>query len=206
MNQRESATDEWRRLLKGGFTFQTARFAVHPLDRQRAERMFFVATRAGATKPEILDEARVYLQYECGVRADFLDGELERVETFLSQYRLTGKAKNAWLVFWNSSSSYVTDVTSNLVQVLDPRISERRICEFLELHYRAVEYSPKELLYYSTRPRKNPYKARGNFSKGQRLLSYSCGHNPWLEARFCHDITVWDFQAEATKVSWNCNP
>jgi hypothetical protein len=164
--------------------------------------MVFVATRAGASESEILDAATAYLKDERQVHADMVEDELARVRSFVRRYRLTGKANRAWLVFWNSSEAFVTTTTSNLVQALDPRFSDSRIRDFLELHYWSAEYTPRELLYYSTRRGKNPYRATANLTEDHRLLSYTCGHNPWLEARICRDIMVFDDAAGCTTVTW----
>ncbi len=202
MKRRETADEEWRRLLKGGFAFETAPFAVHPLDHRRAERMVFVAARAGALRSDILDAATVHLRGE-GIREADLEIHLARVQQFLDSFRIVGKARKAWLVFWNGTESPTTDYTTNLVQALDPRTSEKKICDFLELHYSAIEYTSRELLYFSTRKKKNPYRASPELTSDHRLIAYTCGHNPWLEARFCFDVVVCEAEGGEQSVFWS---
>ncbi|WP_168453774.1 hypothetical protein [Sphingopyxis microcysteis] len=202
MRQPETADEEWRRLLKGGFAFETAPFAVHPKDSRRAERMFFVAARAGADKSDILCAAADHLR-DHGVNENGLTIQLAGVERFLDRYKIIGKARSSWLVFWNGTDCPVADFTNNLVVALDPRTSEQKILDFLELHYRAVEYSSRELLYYSTRKKKSPYRASAVLTSDHRLIAYTCGHNPWLEARFCKNIVVFDVEGEKQKVTWS---
>lgn len=167
--------------------------------------MFFVATRAGASKEDILGEAQRYLLEVRGIPVNAAEEQLNRVTSFLRRYALTYEAKQAWLVFWNRSDSLVINATSDLVQALDPRISERRIYEFLEFYYRAVEYTPCELLYYATRPSKNPYRAEVNKPSDRQPLSYTCGHDPWLEARYCRQVRIWNIEGGGTKVCWDMN-
>jgi hypothetical protein len=201
----ESAEQAWRRLLRGGFAFESAPFAVHPLDQERARRMYYFALRAGASPKDILAEAKQYLENEVGLKDVADDNEqLKRVEQFLRQFKLVTKKHAAWLVFWNSmpAPDQVTD--SPIVAILDARKSIERIADFVEQTYMASCYSLGEKIHYASRRKDNPYRANVNFNKEQqKFIGITCGHNPWLEARMVRNLRLAIDPESRQLLTWN---
>jgi hypothetical protein len=75
---------EWKKNLAGGFCFQTAPFAVHPLDGDRAEEAVRLARGAGIKKDDFVAEARKYLETAVGWPTD-VEKQLERVRNFIEK-------------------------------------------------------------------------------------------------------------------------
>jgi hypothetical protein len=198
---RRTADEDWRHWLRGGFAFESAPFAIHPLDAERAQRCFFTALRAGASSMAVAEEARGYLT-SIGCDQDFVRTQIESVKSYFKSIKVCGKSKKAWLVFWNGSDNFVKDQASSLVLAFDPRMSPESVRNFVELHYQAAEYSFQEKVYFSTRKKKNPYRCEMVLDSAKRLMAYTCGHNPWLEARFCHDVIVAELPDGTQIVSW----
>ena len=201
MSAPRTVDEDWRHWLRGGFAFGSAYFAAHPLDLERAQHSYFLTQRAGASLEDVADEVRSYL-LSIGCEGAFVAEQVEHVRSYFASVKVSGKKKQAWLVFWNGSESYVKDQTTDLVLAFDPRFSDETVCKFVEQHYQAVEYSSREKLYFSTRKRKNPYRCIAEFSEDRRVMAYTCGHNPWLEARFCHDVIVADMPDGTQLTSW----
>lgn len=186
----KSPDEEWRRLLAGGFAFMTAPFGVHPKDRERAEEMYHFALRSGVSPTEILSEARSYLDGAMGLGGGSHAEELERVERFLSEFKLVTHKRSAWLVFWNRALAE-DEANPPIVAIFDSRKTPERIADFVEQTYISTHYSLREKIHYATRPKKNPYRAQINYNKEQgRLVSITCGHNPWLEARIVRQMRL----------------
>lgn len=201
MSKPRTLDEDWRHWLRGGFAFESANFAVHPCDAERAQRSFFMAHRAAVSLQNVAEEARAYLlSIDC--KKDLVSEQVDRVQSYFNSIKVSGNSKKAWLVFWNGSENFVKDQTSNLVFAFDPRVSQEAVCKFVEQHYQAVEYSPREKVYFSTRKTKNPYRCQADFGRDRRILAYICGHNPWLEARFCYEIIVAELPDGTQIASW----
>lgn len=187
----EGPSSEWRRLLRGGFAFQNAPFASHPLDAERARKMLFFALRDNASPEQILDEARTYLDEAMGLGYQSVEQQLARVTAFLRTFHLVKKKKAAWLIFWNSIPASEEDLGREVLTIMDSRKSPERIEYFLEQTYIATQYGLREKMLYATRPKDNPYRATINQDHVRgRLISITCGHNPWLEARSVRDLRL----------------
>ena len=72
---------DWVALIGGGFAFQTAPFAVHPKDQERAEEYIRVAKEHGMTISDVLEHAREYLRTADGWPTDG-EKQIHRVEEF----------------------------------------------------------------------------------------------------------------------------
>ena len=187
----EDPDQAWRRRLHGGFAFMTAPFAAHPLDRERARQMYHFALRAGASAEDMLSEARDYLENTIGLHGSSAEEQLVRVRQFLSDFKLTIRKRSAWLVFWNRALSADEDDNSPIVTIIDSRKRPERVADFLEQFYMASCYSLREKLHYASRPKDNPYRSSINYNHEQgRLTSITCGHNPWVEARFVKNVRL----------------
>ena len=90
--KRGSLDREWKRLLAGGFAFQTAPFTAHPLDAKRARKMFFASIRADASIDDIKNEASAYLT-KLNYSANAAKAEVSEVERFVRGIKPTTKNK-----------------------------------------------------------------------------------------------------------------
>lgn len=84
MGTNSSGKIDWRRLIGGGFAFQTAPFAVHPLDRERANEYLKQAKAHGLTVFDAVEHAREYLKNATGWPTNE-EEQLQRVEAFFSK-------------------------------------------------------------------------------------------------------------------------
>ena len=84
MNANESGKIDWKRLIGGGFAFQTAPFAVHPLDRDRANEYLKQAKAHGLTVSDAVEHAREYLKSAQGWPTSE-EEQIQRVEKFFSK-------------------------------------------------------------------------------------------------------------------------
>lgn len=75
---------EWQRQLAGGFAFQNAPFAVHPLDRDRAKEAVALAKSDDISKEQFLGEAEKYLKSAQGWPTDISD-QLKLVNKFVGK-------------------------------------------------------------------------------------------------------------------------
>lgn len=84
MGTNGSGQIDWIRLIGGGFAFQTAHFAVHPLDRDRANEYLKQAKAHGLTVSDAVEHAREYLKGATGWPTNE-EEQLQRVEKFFSK-------------------------------------------------------------------------------------------------------------------------
>jgi len=77
------SSEEWTRLIGGGFAYLTAPFAVHPKDRERAIVYLDSAIAHGLTVTDAVEHAREYLRSAQGWPVD-IDKQLRLVEQFFT--------------------------------------------------------------------------------------------------------------------------
>lgn len=94
------------------------------------------------------------------------------------------KAKSAWLVTWEGTSSVPDDPVA---AILNYRLSASTVKDFVELLYACLTYSPREKLLLAIDRKTNPYRA--NMTVFQNI---DCGHNPHLYARLVSGLKVID--------------
>jgi hypothetical protein len=179
----------------------TAPFAVHPKDRDRAVRAFFLAHRVRVSIDAVCDEAEEHL-FEQGASASLMRSELDRVRLFWDSWKLTGSAKSRWLVFWNSTEKPVFHSSNQLIAAFDTRLSTDRITDFMTCYYLAQEATVREKIYFATRRKQNPYVASFAGDWDGKRIGYTCGHNPWIESRVCRNVTVYTACGEEQIVGW----
>lgn len=179
-----SGDPDWKRLLEGGFAFQNAPFASHPLDAGRARKAVFSSIRAGISSDDFLTEADVYLRECVGFGPEIKD-QIARVEEFLSQTKLVRKKKSAWLIYQTEASHHSP---SEVLCIIDSRRGVDRVSQLVEQMYMAQNYSLVEKMHFSSRPRDNPYPAKASFTERHAIIT--CGHNPWLEARVVRNLKL----------------
>lgn len=74
---------DWVKLIGGGFSHQTAPFAVHPSDRRRAKEYVKLARAHGLTVSDAVGHAKEYLRSAVGWPTDETV-QLQRVEKFVT--------------------------------------------------------------------------------------------------------------------------
>jgi hypothetical protein len=82
---------------------------------------------------------------------------------------------NGWIVTWERGQE--------IVAAFNYRIRVERVRELVEQLYIALQYDEEDKLAYADRPKNNPYPAQvDQFSR------VTCGHNPFLYARYVNNI------------------
>jgi hypothetical protein len=152
--------------------------------------MLYFALRDGATPEDILAAASTYLEEAVGLGSIPAGEQVQRVAEFLRTFRLVREKKAAWLIFWNSVLPAGVEAHREVVTIMDSRKSVDRIREFVEQTYMATQYTLREKMLYATRPKHNPYPATVHADFRARLTAVTCGHNPWLEARFVRGLRL----------------
>lgn len=175
----------WQTLLKGAFAFQTAPFAGHPLDEQRAVQMFHTALRAGASEEDIIAEAIRYLRAE-GCHPDEIERQIARVRSFEPKPTRRLHSIRAWLVTLESA-----DKCSTVISIFKYQRSPEFIREYMEQYYIDQFYTPQEKLLYAKSRKCNPHPAQYELLDGVpwqgRII---CGHNPRLYGRLVLNLNV----------------
>jgi hypothetical protein len=185
----------WQQLLRGGFAFQTAPFASHPLDAQRAVQMVHAALRAGVSTAEINAEATAYLKSE-NVHPDEVVRQVDRVHRSVQSLLKPLCSSRAWLVTLES-----TDAPAVVAAVFKAQRSADTVREYMEQHYIDRFYSPYEKLLYARSPRNNPYPAEFASLDGVPWRGrITCGHNPFLYGRLVRKLRV--EQTQGQQFAW----
>lgn len=195
---------EWKRLLRGGFAYEAAPFAAHPLDKKRATRMFHLALHEGVSIEEIKEEARAYLLSR-GIDPQAADDEVKEVKSFCNSFKISKPKKTAWLVSWEYVADDVSPIEDRVIAIVDPRISIKSVQEFVYQFHMANNYSLSEKLYYSTRRRKNPYPAEiNNPRRDTRIPStITCGHNPFILAKIVYNLQLVEGPDSSLSLMWD---
>lgn len=84
MNSNYSDQTDWIKLIGGGFAFQTAPFAVHPLDRDRAKEYLKQAKIHDLTISDAVEHAREYLKDATGWPTSE-EEQIQRVKKFFAK-------------------------------------------------------------------------------------------------------------------------
>lgn len=195
---------EWRALLAGGFAGMDAPFAGHPCDERRARKMYFAAMRENVTDDEIIDAAAIFLASHARNPATIPD-QISRVERFIKSIRPTKRKKSAWLITWEHVGDNKSDIPGGIIAIRDGRTSAERVKEFVEHHYIAVYYSVWEKAHYSSHQKDNPYPAEYHRlpDGGVWLAGITCGHNPFIYARFVKNLRIYQRGAAGTALVWD---
>lgn len=175
----------WREQIPGAFAFQTAPFAVHPLDERRAIKMFHAALRAGATEADIVAEASAYLASQ-HCPADEIERQIARIRSFKPRPTSKVRSSRAWLVTLESM-----DQPAVVISVFKAQRSADFVREYMEQYYIDTFYSAQEKLLYAQSRKNNPYPA--TFEKLDGVLwqgRITCGHNPFLYGRLVLKLRI----------------
>lgn len=110
------------------------------------------------------------------------------------------RGQKAWLLTWEWMGDHAA-IEDRIAAILRPRLSQNFVGEIVEYLYAIHEYTPNELALWSKRPKGNPYKAE--WDNGH----CHCGHNPWLNAFYVHDLTITeDPESGLETISWVLPP
>lgn len=94
----------------------------------------------------------------------------------------------AWLVTWEWIGDHAKR-DEKIAAILNPRLSETKVKEIVELLYMQEGYSLSEKLTCALHKKRNPYPANIEYSHG-RWPTINCGHNPFLRAEPVDDFAV----------------
>lgn len=91
--------------------------------------------------------------------------------------------QKVWLLFWEWSGDHAA-VEDRVAAILSPRLSQQTVGRLVEQLYAIHQYDASEQAAYAKRPKEAPYKAEWD------LGHCTCGHNPFLNAIYVHDLRV----------------
>ncbi|WP_303674793.1 hypothetical protein [Vampirovibrio chlorellavorus] len=182
----EYSAPSWQNLLRGGFAYETAYFAIHPCDRERALKMYYMALVENISLDEIKAYAATYLQSR-GVIPEGIEEHLSDVERFYNSIKLPKIKRKVWLITWEYDSED-RPLADRIIAVKSLQVNPARVAEFIEQHYMATQYSTYQKSFFSTRPKLNPYQAV--FPNPDSYLQIYCGRNPKIYARIVQNYTV----------------
>jgi hypothetical protein len=176
---------DWKHWLRGGFGFERSDFACHPLDRERALRMFYLCLAGGVSLKEIGTETEVYLRSIGCKNEHGIAGQVEDVLKFCKSTaaEVVRTKKKALLITWECSTAD-HPLSEQLISIMDSRISEQRVFDFVEQYYASSMYSIQAKMEFATRPKHNPYRA-------QRANAHiHCGESPLICARVVKNLAL----------------
>jgi len=160
----------------------TAPFGVHPKDEQRAEWMFHLAMREGATTEQIVREATRWLKTQ-GVTDESVARQIQRIKKFSANPMRKSRLESAWLITWEGTNP-PKDQRKRVVSILSGRTSSERVREYVEQLHVDLLYSLHEKMTYARNRKANPYPAEFVRIDGVQWAGrITCGHNPHLAAR-----------------------
>lgn len=198
----------WQRLLAGGFAFQTAHFAGHPLDRERAIEMFYKTKVKNISLNEIKKEAERYLISE-GVIQEAIPEMVKDVEDFYKKFnkKIIKKKSKAWLITWESLEKEECLFDKKIISIRDARVSNERIAEFIEQFYIATQYNLSSKFCFSSRFKINPYPVKySNTEKNGRYIytgQMTCGDNPYIFARIVENLIIYSNDNGEEEIKWS---
>ena len=88
---------------------------------------------------------------------------------------------NGWIVTWDGAGAAVD--RRKIVAVFNYRIGVGRVRDLVEQLYIALKYGEEDKVAIAAKPTNNPYR-----SEVHQFSRITCGHNPWLYARYVNNI------------------
>jgi len=172
---------EWKRLLRGGFAFESADFACHPTDSAFAEQMYYQCIAENIGLESVLEEAKSYMQSKKFHPAAIAE-ELESVKIFWRKHKKPS-AKKVWLIYWDNPNDS-SPIEERVISIFSIRKSSQEISKFIEEYYKAHSYSLSAKLAFATISSKVD-KFRPNKTVETERFSFKleCGNDPKLERR-----------------------
>ncbi|MDD5270056.1 MAG: hypothetical protein PHE80_02585 [Candidatus Omnitrophica bacterium] len=110
--------------------------------------------------------------------------------------------KSAWLIQWDGTNEeYLRK--EHIIAVFDPRVSAKKIKEFIENYYIANMCTNYEKLYYSSRKHKFPYQIEYGLIKGVKYEgSMVFGANPFISAEYVKNLCICKDKNGYEKLTW----
>jgi hypothetical protein len=105
----------------------------------------------------------------------------------------------AWIITQEGTRTPV-----EVIGILSARKSAKIVKEYVEWLYALLQYSAGEHLNMARYSNPTiPYKVQFDRSNGVRVESrMTCGHNPWIEARFASNVSLIDTSLEGYYLEW----
>ena len=195
----------WQDLLRGGFAYQTAPFAVHPLDYGRAREMVYLARHHKISIADICHEARNYLSAS-GCDPMWISEEIERIETFYKSIKFQIRKKTAWIVFWDEVNSKY-EYPQEIVAIFRSQKSGDFVRDFVFNYYISSICSLGEKVHYSSHSKDFPYQVDLERIDGIPWGGLMhCGHNPFLVARYVKNLALLRSEDGIETVHWENPP
>lgn len=191
----------WRSRIPGCFAGMTAPFGVHPKDEERAEKMFHLAMREGATTDQVVKEATRWLKSQ-GVTNDAVARQIRRIKRFGANPLRKFALGSAWLITWEGTNP-PKDQRKRVVSVLSGRMSSEKVREYVERLHVELLYSLHEKMTYARDRKGNPYPAEfvriDGVEWGGRI---TCGHNLHLVARKVKNLKIVHGAQDVERLEW----
>lgn len=196
--------EDWKNLLRGGFAYETASFAIHPCDKVRAQEMVLICKCQKIPLTSILKETRRYLT-EKGYSKKGMQEQLNRVREFYGTITFQTIKKKAWLVYWSSSEKKFNQ--KDVIAVFDSRKSSEYISNFIFQYYIASTCSLEEKIHFSSHARDFPYQVEFEKINGtNHLYSISCGHHSTIFACMVKNLAIFKKLDGSDILNWEEYP
>ena len=201
VRQHMTKQNEWKFRIPGCFAGMTSPFGVHPKDEQRAEKMFHLAMRVGATTEQIVQEATRWLKSQ-GVTNEGIARQVQRIKRFGANHMRKSRLGSAWLITWEGTNP-PKDQRKRVVAILSGRASSERVREYVEQLHIEILYSLHEKVTYARNRKANPYPAEFIRIDGvQWVWRITCGHNPHLVARKVKNLKFVETALDIESLQW----
>jgi len=192
----------WKSRIPGCFAAMTAPFGVHPHDERRAEKMFHLAMREGATIDQIVREATRWLKGQ-GVASEAIAREVNRIRRFEANPLRKLSLGSAWLITWEGTNAPKAQ-RKRVVSVLSGRTSSEKVREHVEQLHVDLLYSLHEKVTYARDRKANPYPAEFVRIDGVQWAGrITCGHNPHFVARKVKNLRIVQSAQGAEELEWH---
>jgi hypothetical protein len=90
-----------------------------------------------------------------------------------------------WIVTWDGTKEGAE--RRKIVAVFNYRFGVERVRDLVEELYIALKYDEQDKVAFAVKPKNNPHRA-----KVDEFSRVTCGHNPWLYARYVNNIRPTD--------------
>ena len=115
---------------------------------------------------------------------------------------ISSKIKRAWLITWEwvGESAKVDD---KVLAIMDYRLSYNTMRDYVERLYIIHFYTYFEQIDFAKYRSKNLYPARIVTDNHKRCGKITCGHNPYLLARFAYNLHTYMDENGIEYLSWD---
>jgi len=185
------STSDWKSLLRGAMSDETADFAVHPCDEECACWMVRRAAMAKVSKKDMESELDAYLKQKVK-NPEYLEKTAKPRQFGLFRKffsRQTRPIKGAWIIYRRDCSN----VSPSIVHILRSRLTPERALDAACLIYEATELSTTAKFLCAKRNLPKPYPIKEwRVSGGNRSTrwpgEYHIGENPTYVLRLAKSV------------------